>query len=169
MGEGSDTPAWIQDSSLFTEDSALMYVVVGLMGTINGVLAGGVGYFIDAVVFNLHAAIWLFLLGWVGTTTYLSYRRVPSGVLAVGMYFIALFVVLQPIVVYGPQLAAADQGAGGARTALLLTSWQGIFKWGLLSGVFALAVMFISRLLNRRARRVVSRRLRRDFRQDTER
>jgi hypothetical protein len=131
------------------------------MGTINGLFAGGVGYYLDTTVLNLHAAVWLFLLGWVGTTTYLSYKRVPSGVLSVGLYFIALFVFLQPIIAYGSELAAAGQASGTTPAHLMLTSWQGILTWGVLSGVLALTIMFVSRLLNRHAQRVVSRRLKR--------
>lgn len=168
MRRRSGVSVWEGDSLLFTEDSALMYVMVGLMGAMNGVLAGAVGYFIDATVLNLHAAIWLFLIGWALTTTYLSYKRVPSGVLAVGLYFIGLFVLLQPIVIYGPLLATTGGGSGMTDARLLLTTWQGIFKWGLLSGVLALAIMFTSRLLNRHARRVVRRRLKRNVWQDAD-
>lgn len=155
----TDTPGWIAESSLFTEDSAVMYVVVGLMGATNGLLAGAVGYFIDMTVLNMHAAIWLFLLGWAVTTAYLSYKRVPSGVLAVGLYFIGLFVLLQPIVIYGPLLAEASKASGTARAQLLIDGWQGILWWGLLAGVLAIAIMFTSRLLKRHARQVVSRRV----------
>lgn len=167
MRDESGPPGWIRDSSLFTEAPVVMYVAVGLMGTINGLFAGGVGYYLDTTVLNLHAAVWLFLLGWIGTTTYLSYKRVPSGVLAVGLYFIALFVFLQPIMAYGSELTAAGQASGTTRAHLMLTSWQGILTWGVLSGVLALTIMFVSRLLNRHAQRVVSRRLKRDMRQDT--
>lgn len=160
MHGGSDLPGGLAASSLFTEDSAMMYVVVGFMGTTNGLLAGAVGYFLDVTVLNLHAAVWLFLLGWAGTTAYLSYKRVPSGVLAVGLYFIGLFVLLQPIAIYGPLLAKAGEASGMTRAQLLIDSWQGIIWWGALAGVLALAIMFTSRLLTRHARAVVSRRIR---------
>lgn len=162
MDGGTDKPRWIAESSLFTEDSAMMYVVVGLMGTTNGVLAGAVGYFIDMTVLNLHAAIWFFLLGWATTTAYLSYKRVPSSVLAVGLYFIGLFVLLQPIVIYGPLVAKAGETSGTAQTQLLIDGWQGILWWGAIAGVLALAIMFTSRLLKRHARRVISRRMKSD-------
>lgn len=168
MRGGSEMPGWLAASSLFTEDSAVMYVVVGLMGATNGLLAGAVGYFIDVTLLNLHAAVWLFLVGWATTTAYLSYKRVPSGVLAVGLYFVGLFVLLQPIVIYGPLLAGASEASGTTRAQLLLEGWQGIVWWGALAGVLAIAIMFTSRLLTRHARAVVNRRIRTNIWQDAD-
>jgi len=160
MQGGTDMPGRLAASSLVTEDSAVMYVLVGFMGATNGLLAGAVGYFLDVTVLNLHAAVWLFLVGWAITTAYLSYQRVPSGVLAVGLYFIGLFVLLQPIAIYGPLLAAASEASGMKGAQLLLEGWQGIVWSGALAGVLAIAIMFASRLLNRHARQAVSRRIR---------
>lgn len=135
-----------------------MYVVIGLMGILNGLLAGAVGYFVDVTVLNLHAAVWMFLVAWAATTSYLSYKRVPSGVLAVGLHFVGLFVLLQPVVLYGPMFFAATDAAGPDRTRLLIDSWRGIFSWGFTAGVLALAITVVSRFLERHAKQVLRRR-----------
>jgi hypothetical protein len=168
MRGDSELPWGLADSSLVTDDSAMMYVVVGGMGATNGLLAGAVGYYLDMSLLNLHAAVWLFLVVWAATTGYLSYKRVPSGVLAVGLYFVGLFVLLQPIVIYGPLLAAASETTGTTRTQLLLESWQGIIWWGTLAGGLAIVIMFASRLLTRHARAVVRRQTRANIWQDAD-
>ncbi|MFB6172531.1 MAG: hypothetical protein ABEJ23_08340 [Haloarculaceae archaeon] len=145
---------WRQ-SSLFTSDSALMYVVIGLVGLLDGLLAGAVGYFVDLTFLHLHAAVWLFLISWAATTAYLSYERVPSGVLAVGLYFAGLFVLLQPVVIYGPSLVAATRSSGVNSARHLVASWQGILVWGVIAGGLALAIGIVSRLLRRHADSVV--------------
>lgn len=160
MRRGNGDRAWIQESSLFSSDSAAMYVVIGLMGTANGLLAGVVGYFVDVTLLNLHAAVWLFLLSWAVTTSYLSYKRVPSGVLAVGLYFIGLLVLLHPVVIYVPRLVAATDASGATSANLLIEGWRGIFIWGSTAGVLALVITFVSRLLKRHADDVLRRRRR---------
>lgn len=166
MRGGANLPKWLTASSLFTEGSAVMYVVVGLMGATNGLLAA-VGYFLDVSILNLHAAGWLVLLGWAGTTAYLSYKRVSSGGLAVGLYFLGLFVLLQPIAIYGP-LLTADATSGMTRAQLLIDSWQGIIWWGAFGGVLALAILFTSRLLTRDARQNITRRTRQNGLHETD-
>lgn len=135
-----------------------MYVLIGLMGAINGLLAGVVGYVIDATFLNLHAAVWAFLIAWATTTSYLSYKRVPSGVVAVGLYFVGLFVLLQPVAIYGPLLAAAADTSGITRAQLLIDGWRGVLSWGVTAGALAVAIALVSQLLKRHAKRVVSRR-----------
>jgi len=151
-------------SVLFTDEPALMYVLIGVMGATNGLLAGVVGYYVDATFLNLHAAVWAFLLVWAATTGYLSYERVPSGVLAVGLYFVVLFVLLQPLAVYGPALAAATGEAGVSDPAALSNGFQGLAVWGATAGILALALTAVSRLLKRRAEHVLGRRQRRRLR-----
>lgn len=147
-------------SSFLTDDTALMYAVIGVMGTVNGLHAGVVGYYIDTSILKLHAAIWLFLIGWAVSTAYLSYKRVPSGVVAVGLYFVSLVLVLHPVVIYGPLLVAAKDAPAPERAQLLVHGWQGILTWGVVAGGLAIAIVFSSRLFERRARRVLLRRRR---------
>jgi len=95
-------PDWIAESSPFTGDSSLTHVLIAALGVTNGLLAGAVGYALDRTVLNLHTAVWAFLIVWAATTAYLSYKRVASGVVATGLFSLAVFVLLQPLAVFGP-------------------------------------------------------------------
>lgn len=163
MPDDRDDPDWLARSSLFTGGSSLTYVLIAGLGVTNGLLAGVIGYVVDQTVLNLHTAVWSFLIAWAATTAYLSYKRVASGVLATGLYFFVGFVLLQPIVIFGPVLAEASGLSGYERTRALIEGWSGIFVWGLSAGVVALCTTFVRRLLLRRARRVRRERRRRDI------
>lgn len=153
-------PEWLTRSSLFTEDSSLTYVLIAGLGVMNGLLAGVIGYALDQTVLNLHTTVWSFLIAWAATTAYLSYKRVASGVLATGLYFLLVFVLLQPVAVFGPILAAGSGPSDYERTRALIEGWNGILVWGVVAGVVALCTTFVRRLLLRRARRVRGRRRR---------
>lgn len=154
------TPEWLTRSSLFTGDSSLTYVLIAGLGVMNGLLAGVIGYALDQTVLNLHTTVWSFLIAWAATTAYLSYKRVASGVLATGLYFLLVFVLLQPVAVFGPILAAGSGLSGYERTRALIEGWNGILVWGVVTGAVALCTTFVRRLLLRRARRVRGRRRR---------
>ena len=153
LGDRGD-PDWLAESSLFAGDSSLTYVLIAGLGVTNGLLAGVIGYVLDHTVLNLHTAVWSFLIAWAATTAYLSYKRVASGVLATGLYFLSVFVLLQPIAIFGPILIGASGLSGYERTRVLIEGWSGILVWGVSAGVVALCITFVRRLLLRRARRI---------------
>lgn len=154
----------VKESALFNTESALIYVVIGVEGSMIGFLAGSIGYFSGVTFLNLHAAIWLFLITWAASVSYLSYQRVPSGALGVGLYFIGIFVLLQPLAVFGPVLAEASSASVPLRSQLLSDGAGNIFTWGLASGVLGAATIFVGRLLSRRADRIQNREMRHQVR-----
>lgn len=150
-------------SSLVTGDSVAMYVVIGLMGTFNGSLAGAVGYALDTTVLGLHTGIWAFLVTWVVTTGYLSYKRVPSEALAAGADLLVLLVLLQPVALYGPTLVAATGTGGAAGSSLLVEGWRGFVGGSVAAGTAALVIRFVRRYLAHRATRALHRRRKPDL------
>jgi hypothetical protein len=150
-------------SSLVTGDSVAMYVVIGLMGTINGSLAGAVGYALDSTALGLHTGVWAFLVTWVVTTGYLSYKRVPSEVLAAGADLLVLLVLLQPVALYGPTLVAATGTDGAAGSRLLVEGWRALVGGSVAAGATALVIRFVRGYFRHRAIRILHRRRKPDL------
>lgn len=141
-------------SSLVDSPSAGMYAAIWTMGTLSGVLAAWAATVIDVVWLNLPVSVWAFLVVWASTTAWLSYRRVPSGVLARGLAFVAALVVLVPFVVFGPRLASALDAGRGLDVGAVSGGFYGLLAWGALAGVASIAAFALSRRLSNRAARL---------------
>lgn len=141
-------------SALVQRDSAWMYVAIWVSGTVNGVVASWIAFNFDIVILNLHAAIWTFLVVWAATTTYVSYKHVPSGALATGLIFGAVIVFLIPFLYYGPVIIQAHQESVGPRGPLLLEGFQGLIMTSILGGSVAFLLGATGVYLRRRARHV---------------
>ena len=149
--------------ALLESPSPGMYAAVWTMGCLSGLLAGWAGTVVDAVWLNLPVAVWAFLVVWASSAAVLSYRRVPTGVVAAGLHIGAVFVVLVPVSVYGPRVLAVMQSGyfdGGSLSAELTA----LLTWGVVAGGVAALAVFVSNRLSRRVDRRRRRRLRAEFR-----
>lgn len=153
-------------SSLLVPDSAVMYITIATMGVLAGVAGGFLVLNTEIVFLNLHAAIWMFLIVWAGSTAYFSYRRVPSGVLAAGLFLLAWLIFLGPFGYYGPFLAEAQNFALNERGQQLRQAFSNLFGWGLAGGVLALTLGGLAMYFRRRRDRILSRRRKRRARRD---
>lgn len=133
------------DSSFLTPDSPRMYLAIAVMGLVVGLLAGWVSLAFDIVFLNLHAAIWVFLIVWAGATAYFSYKNSPSGVVATGLYLVAILIVLGPFATFLPALS--QQGTSNAQT---VQGMIGLFVWASVSGLLAVVFAGLARHFQRR-------------------
>lgn len=151
-------------SSLLHDSPSLMYVTIWGMGCLSGLLAGVLASTIPGVWFNLPTEVWGFLVVWAASTAYYSYRRVPSGVVASGLYVSAVFLALLPITTYVPVVVASQSGQA-IDASVLLDATVDFLQWGVLAGLLAALAVFLSRRLTRRADRLYRRRATRRLRE----
>lgn len=137
-----------------------MFATIVGVGTVSGLFAGWTVLEVDATAYNLHATIWLFLVVWSATTAYLFTERVPSGVLGTGLYVMALFVALKPAVLLGTVLLRDS----GADPWPLVESLGGALVWSVVAVLLAVVTAAVGNFFNRRARRSVLHRTRRELR-----
>lgn len=146
------------ESALLYPASGRMYASIGVLGVLNGILAGFLVLRVDVVLLNLHVSIWIFLVVWAATTSYFSYHRLATGVLASGLYCLAWLVLLAPFAYFGPLIADVQNYSLSEQGQRLLESFTGLVVWGVVGGVLALVLSGVGIYFRRRYHRRLSRR-----------
>lgn len=121
--------------------------------TKRGIAAGVMGLLVGAVVAfaftNFGGAGILFVITLVGVSYYLYDRKKsPRSAIGSGLYILALWILVSPILFYIPVIGNADTDtAAGAGQAIGGT--LGIFIWGFVGLIIAIVVAAIGYFVNR--------------------
>ena len=137
--------------------STLKRVAKGIVAAVAAVFAAWVSAVFPGELFNLHTAIWTFLVVWAGLVGYFIYLRIPSNVLGVGCYIIGLSFILKPPVDFS-NAVLHDGGTGFRATVAAIVSE--FFTSSLLFAVLGFTVIGLGLLLRRRGRQQRKRKMR---------
>lgn len=135
---------------------------VALVGALAGLFAAWVTVRFSIVVFNLHVAIWTFLLVWATLVGYFLHYRVPESVIGTGCYVIGISLFLKPPVAFIDQTGSTNATVGA--DVLVIHGVADLFISMLMFSLVGAAVLGVGLYFRRRGKRQRQRKIRASLR-----
>lgn len=123
-----------------------MLVTAGIFG----LLIGGIAAWATA---NLEIAAYAFVVMALGSGYWLYQKPIPSAAISVGLYVLALELVLTPVLFYVPEILGSSEGESAEAAGAFIGSIMGLFIWGFAFFVIALVIAAIGWFTGRRAKK----------------
>lgn len=159
MGSRKQTQPSVTE--LFRAHSMPMLGTIFAISILAGLFGGWATVNLQFGLANLHASIWTFLLVWAGMVGYTAYKRVPSGVIGMGLYVMGVFVLVKPVTWFVPQYLSQRQAS---EQVLAVQSIASLIVWGLVFFVLAAILFAVGNYFRARAESTVYRLARRGLR-----
>lgn len=139
--------------------SQLKVLSVIVVATAVGLVTSWVTIVFSVELFNLHVAVWTFLVVWSSLVGYFAFLHVPSRVVGTGLYLIGLSLLLKPPVTFTRRVG----DAAGSTSIVAVQGVSDLFFSLLVFGVTGLFVIGLGRYFRRRGERTVARKMRRSL------
>lgn len=94
-----------------------------------------------------------FVLAWVVASSYLLRKRYPSEVVGSGLYATAVGVLVTPVEVYLPTVAAGSERGGFEGATMVADGARDLAVWVVLCGLLAVSMIAVGRYFKRVADR----------------
>lgn len=104
-------------------------------------------------------AVYAFFTGFLVATVYLYRKPIPSAAVSMGLYVLALELLLTPVLIYIPTILAGGEGEGVEAAGTFIGSIAGLFIWGFVFLIVAIVVAALGWFSGRRAKKKLAQRV----------